>query len=59
MTFIQVQGKKPLTDDQKNKIIFRYTDKIIELVENKNLLTTSDFQGAVMAIVIRLVNGSY
>lgn len=55
MTLIQIEGKKPLNNDELNKLIFKYTDELVKLSDDRALMTRSDFQGAVMAIVIKIV----
>ena len=34
---------------------FKYSNKILEIVEHKDEFTTSDFQGAIEAVVMNIV----
>ena len=36
--------------------VFKYSDKILEIVDRRDEFTTSDFQGAIQAVVMGIIS---
>jgi hypothetical protein len=44
--------------NKKEQLIFKYEDKILDLIDNRDEFTRSDLQSCVTALVMQLINES-
>lgn len=45
-----------MTPEQKILLVNEYSSKILEIIDNVDDFTRSDLQGAIMAIVMQIIN---
>jgi hypothetical protein len=48
-----------MPNDVKNALVMMYSDRILEIIDNRDEFTRGDLQGQLEAIVLNLLNGNH
>jgi hypothetical protein len=55
---IRIQNSD-MPNDVKNALVMMYSDRILEIIDNRDEFTRGDLQGQLEAIVLNLLNGNH